>query len=91
MKFQLYELKRIVKSTDGNERYKYDDNGGYTIHPVSEFGKLFNNNKNKDGRCNQNLILFIIWSFSQLLAFLYYTFVSSQFEKTFKRPHLNPV
>ena len=54
-------IEKIVKSTDGDGWYKCDDNGGYTVHPVPEFGKnkLFNNNKNKDGGSNQNLTLFI--------------------------------
>ena len=47
--------------TDGDEWYKCSDSGGHTVHPVPEFGngKLFDNDKNKDGGSNQNLILFI--------------------------------
>ena len=61
MKFLLCELKTIVKSIDGDERYKYNANGGCIIHPVPVFGKnkLFSDNNNKDGGSNQNLILFI--------------------------------
>ena len=38
MKFLIYEEKKIAKSTDGDEWYKYADNGGYTVHPVPGLG-----------------------------------------------------
>ena len=30
--------EKIAKSTDGDEWYKYADNGGYTVHPVPGLG-----------------------------------------------------
>ena len=30
--------EKIAKSTEGDEWYKYADNGGYTVHPVPGLG-----------------------------------------------------
>ena len=39
MKFLIYKEKKIAKSTEGDEWYKYADNGGY-VHPVEMYSKI---------------------------------------------------
>ena len=51
----------IAISTDGDEWNKYEDKGGYTVHPVPtlDVNIFLNNNIYNDGGESQNLILFI--------------------------------
>ena len=59
-------IEKIVKSIDGDEWYKHNDNCGYTVYPVFGKNKSFNNINDKNGGSNQNLILFIRGNFQIL-------------------------